>query len=219
MHLSKQIFFFENVFAECEDFLAKYPQETILMLINSENGENIEANFDTYKNAHMDIFYLETSIPILQEVRGKIVLFRRFKHSNRSFNGIDLQSGWRDSASFTMNTDHGLQQFRIEDVYNERDTQKKKELVETNLNAAKTDVNKFCITFNSVSGVLFRHSIKSFAWKTSLNPALNPNLIDFFKNNPGKNNWGTIMLDYYYDDDTNSNELVHQIIQTNFLKI
>ncbi|MCD2423777.1 phosphatidylinositol-specific phospholipase C [Niabella pedocola] len=74
-----------DIIGTCKKFLSQNPSETILMSIKNESltekwGDNAKfyGDLSAIINRSKTTFYLKESMPTLQEVRGKIVLFRRF---------------------------------------------------------------------------------------------------------------------------------------------
>lgn len=76
---------FTQVLNDCRLFLAVWPRQTIIMSVKeessaSDNDPNVtfQARFKQYCDVNSGLWYLENRIPAMGEVRGKIVLFRRF---------------------------------------------------------------------------------------------------------------------------------------------
>lgn len=86
---------FPEVIAQCQSFLEGHPGETILMLVNDEARDQTEPQeFASLVDKHIDeakagLFHSDPQIPSsLKEVRGKVVLLRRYSHSTK---GIDCR--------------------------------------------------------------------------------------------------------------------------------
>ncbi|HEY1548385.1 MAG TPA: phosphatidylinositol-specific phospholipase C [Kofleriaceae bacterium] len=109
---------FDDVIDTTLQFLDDHPTETIVMSVKQEadnNGatQSFEATFDGYVAKQPDRWYTNDSVPTLGDVRGNIVLLRRFDAVSTPL-GID-GSTWADNTTFTlMNTDSTL---TIEDDY------------------------------------------------------------------------------------------------------
>ncbi len=95
---------FTEVLKECNTFLNTHPTETILMFLKEEHisKRNNQKYEDTYteivKSNNWEGRIWENSwMPQLGEVRGKIVLMRRFPGSK----GINF-SAWQDNKTFTI---------------------------------------------------------------------------------------------------------------------
>ena len=68
-----------DVLNHCRSFLKRNPSESILMCIKPEEGSDISQTFmQYYYNKDPTIWYIENTIPKLNDVRGRIVLLRRF---------------------------------------------------------------------------------------------------------------------------------------------
>ena len=109
---------FKEVLRQVHNFLRANPTETVIMAVKDEydaedNTRSYEATFRKYLAYYGLKWYLGTTIPSLGEVRGKIVLMRRFGASGDL--GIDL-SNWRG----TIHLDGG-QSIRIQDEYQASD--------------------------------------------------------------------------------------------------
>lgn len=74
---------FTLVLETCMDFLKKNPSETILMSVKKDRGYHqdkfAEVLLEQYYSHYPEMWYLENRTPSLDEVRGKIVLLRRYK--------------------------------------------------------------------------------------------------------------------------------------------
>ncbi len=117
----EHINFGEGVLKVCLDFLAAHPSETIIMSVKQEydpkdNTRTFEQTFDWYiatYNCH-NRWYFGDTVPKLQDVRGKIVLFRRFDTDNPDqIKGLKAQP-WPDNATFDI---HNTAEMRIQDQY------------------------------------------------------------------------------------------------------
>ncbi len=108
---------FDEVLQVCMDFLAKNSSETIIMSIKDETGTNDAAFFNAVSSriaAASAKWHTEDAIPKLADVRGKIVLFRRFeKHQQEAF-GINAFNGWPDNGTASLNTHAPI---RVQDSY------------------------------------------------------------------------------------------------------
>lgn len=210
---------FGNVLDSCMTFLTENPQETILMLMNSASGNaaDIQQGFNVYteQERYKSLFYLHEKLAPLSELRGKIVLFRRF--SGHSL-GIDLSGGWKDNRTFTLVTPQG-QTFKIEDQYKQHDTHKKMAAVEDLLRTAMQtpDDGILYITYNSIAQGT--HTPYQYAWGGGfgpVNPKMNPGLNEFLKGQQKYPRLGIIMLDFYNNEEGNiDNSLAECIINSN----
>ncbi|HLP54433.1 MAG TPA: phosphatidylinositol-specific phospholipase C domain-containing protein [Fluviicola sp.] len=211
---------FSDVLNDCKTFLASNNRETIIMLVNASGClfNDIASRFENYlaQDAYKNLFYLGDTLPTLDQVRGKVVLFRRFEaDTSDSPLGIDLSSGWLDNATFTLITPQE-QHFQIEDQYAEHDTHVKARVVDDALGVALDNQGNgtMYITYNSISSTLF-HTPYMYAWGGSgIDPALNPHLESFLAVRPGARHFGTVMLDFY-NNQGSQNQLVEMLIAAN----
>lgn len=96
MHLSDVIGYFKT-------FLNENPSEALIMLVSRGNDEatddSVTTAFANVMDNNSDLFYTSSHVPTLNEVRGKIVLLRRFKLAGDSVDGhtwgLDLTE-WDD---------------------------------------------------------------------------------------------------------------------------
>lgn len=104
---------FDDVLGQVVSFLATHPSEVVLMEVSSEhtpanNTESYEQTFMRYVNnaAYANYWWRHSYVPRLGDVRGRIVLLRRFAGSFGVSGGIDV-TGWRDNTSFTLTDTRG----------------------------------------------------------------------------------------------------------------
>lgn len=96
IHLSDVIGYFKT-------FLNENPSEALIMLVSRGNDEatddSVTTAFANVMDNNSDLFYTSSHVPTLNEVRGKIVLLRRFKLAGNSVDGhtwgLDLTE-WDD---------------------------------------------------------------------------------------------------------------------------
>ncbi len=96
IHLSDVIGYFKT-------FLNENPSEALIMLVSRGNDEatddSVTTAFANVMDNNSDLFYTSSHVPTLNEVRGKIVLLRRFKLAGDSVSshtwGLDLTQ-WDD---------------------------------------------------------------------------------------------------------------------------
>lgn len=85
---------FDDVLNQCYVFLEENPSETVLMLVKHENGEGeakeIQRAIDECIGENTDKWFMENRDPTLEEVRGKIVLARRYGESEAGLPGLDF---------------------------------------------------------------------------------------------------------------------------------
>ncbi|MGJ7032013.1 phosphatidylinositol-specific phospholipase C [Niabella hirudinis] len=91
--------FNDDVVGNCNAFLQAYPQETIIMSIKNESATYPRSDV-FYKKLNEVIagwgmlFYTGTTLPLLSQARGRIILIRRFTPDNNPDIGINLYNDW-----------------------------------------------------------------------------------------------------------------------------
>lgn len=108
---------FDEVLATMSKFLDEHPGEALIVSVKEEaapdgNTRSFEATFASYVAQARDRWYLGDTLPRLGDVRGRLVLLRRFAASAAPL-GLD-GSAWADDATFSLTTAASL---RIEDDY------------------------------------------------------------------------------------------------------
>jgi 1-phosphatidylinositol phosphodiesterase len=108
---------FDDVLATMATFLDEHPGETLIVSVKEEAApqgttRSFEATFAAYVAQAPDRWYLGDTLPRLGDVRGRLVLLRRFAASAAPL-GID-GSAWADDTTFSLTTAASL---RIEDNY------------------------------------------------------------------------------------------------------
>ncbi|MBL7135984.1 MAG: phosphatidylinositol-specific phospholipase C domain-containing protein [Candidatus Marinimicrobia bacterium] len=74
---------FDDILRWSIDFLQDYPQETVILMLKQEHSNESAAEFGRavyhkMENHGLSHFYLDYKVPTLGEVRGKIVIVRKF---------------------------------------------------------------------------------------------------------------------------------------------
>jgi 1-phosphatidylinositol phosphodiesterase len=112
-------YFGPDVLTPCAQFLTENPNECIVMSIKEESGsseywETIQDTFLKIIAPFQNFWYLGDTIPTLDEVRGRIVLFRRFTPDVVPV-GLNLSGSlWKDDATFNVT---GAADLSIQDRY------------------------------------------------------------------------------------------------------
>lgn len=113
---------FDDVLGECVAFLQANPTEAVIMEVSPthtsvDSTETNEETFMRYANnpAYSGRWWRGTAVPTLGEVRGKMVLVRRFAGSPWRSGGIDV-TGWQDNAQFTLRDARGTP-ITVQDYY------------------------------------------------------------------------------------------------------
>jgi 1-phosphatidylinositol phosphodiesterase len=185
-------------------FLQNHPTETVILQIKEENssvGNAFASTLEQYIANYPSRWYTSSSIPKLQDVRGKIVLVRRFGLDlNNQAIGLDVNA-WADDASFTAGN------FIIEDNYQIKaitptqphgapidDFPLKETEISANIQKAisGSDPKLFYLTFTS--GVLL--GVPSYPGTVA--NKINPWLRGYLSTNFGR--IGTILMDFTEED-------------------
>jgi 1-phosphatidylinositol phosphodiesterase len=110
---------FDDVLATVTGFLDAHPSETVVMSVKEEsdpaqNTQTFEQTFASYVAKAPSRWYLGGDVPVLGDVRGKIVLLRRFA-ATASPLGLD-GSAWADDTTFSLGG-AGAASLRVQDAY------------------------------------------------------------------------------------------------------
>jgi 1-phosphatidylinositol phosphodiesterase len=104
--------YFAPVLQTCLDFLIQHPRETVLISlkregIGSATDEHLARLLDEhYIKPHAEKWYTDTALPYLSEVRGKLVLVRRFHIPSPSPSPSSPMG--LDATAWPHNTPHAL---------------------------------------------------------------------------------------------------------------
>ena len=106
---------FDDVLATVGEFLAAHPSESVVMSVKEESvadgaTRSFEQTFASYVARAPERWYLGAAVPTLGDVRGKIVLVRRFAATAAPL-GIDA-SAWADNTTFSL-----APSLRVQDAY------------------------------------------------------------------------------------------------------
>ena len=181
---------FDAVLADCLEFLKTHPGECIILSVQQEstpdgNTRTFEQTFDMYAKNSAGKWFLKDYIPALDEVRGKLVLFRRFGASGLP-KGIDA-SGWHDNATFWIG-----RTIRIQDNYIVKDRDAKWAAIKAlyaEEGAGKRDVLYLNFTSGYEPGGLGIPNIRA------ISNFINPQLTSYFQSaHPGR--FGITVMDF-----------------------
>lgn len=198
---------FTDVLTACYDFLATNPTETIIMCVKEEydpsnNTRSFEQTFDSYTQLQPAKWYLGDAVPNLGQVRGKIVLLRRFGASSTP-KGIEA-TNWADNTTFSINNTNSS--LRVQDQYVVPDNNGKWTSI-TNLFTEAKNGSQSVLYINFTSG--YKSLIFGIPSITTVSNAINPQINTYFTNNT-HGRYGIIPMDFAASD---RNTL---IINTNF---
>lgn len=190
---------YRDIHGDCIGFLERNPSETIIMSVKNEAGKNDDvfaAEFEKIIDEHSDYWYVGNDIPKLDQVRGKIVLFARYKNNNY---GVSLGSDWRDPGSpddhNTFDIVRDPYTYHIQDHYSLNKVEDKWQEAEEcfTYTSNNTDKNVYCINF--LSGVL-----KSGFPPTYSVPVAKYMNKQFLKEYKNYSSMGTVLFDFVSED-------------------
>jgi 1-phosphatidylinositol phosphodiesterase len=180
---------FASVLAEVSYFLTANPRETVIMSVKEEGASSgatrsFEATFDAYVSQNPGKWWMGEGIPKLEDVRGKIVLFRRF--------GAAITPKGIDASKFPDNTTFSNGNLRVQDCYVVSDNDAKWTAILDLLNEARSGgPDMLYVNFASgyQSGALGVPNI------ITVSNDINQRLAAFFAAKP-KGGFGIILMDF-----------------------
>jgi 1-phosphatidylinositol phosphodiesterase len=207
--------FFDNVINTASAFLKKNPSETIIILLKPEwkaerNTRSFEATLQNYISRYpSNLFYTKSTIPKLKDVRGKIVLVRRFPGRL----GIDATS-WPDNPTsvvkvgpYVMSQDlYKLNFLKDPDITNFYD--RKWSLLYDGMIKSTEDIKGGYLRFNfSSATIMYNPALPQIRGVAN---DINQRLNAFFEKQP-PGSFGAIMMDFA------TPELIEKIYRSNDL--
>lgn len=162
-HLSKQMDL-DEVLASCYRFLKENPSETIIFQFkNDSKGEDAGCFYNlyhTYIKESEEKWFTENRIPLLDEVRGKLVLLNRCK-SDGSFDKTGINcTEWEDQGEnvpYPLSLETGgenSETFVIQDRYMYKPEPRWNECIKPFLDKAEDFNGKYILNFLSTAGGL-----------------------------------------------------------------
>jgi 1-phosphatidylinositol phosphodiesterase len=191
---------FNDVLIQVTDFLEENPSEVVMMEVSQEytpdnNTRSFEQTFVTYTDdpAYTSYWWRHSYVPVVGDVRGKIVLLRRFSGSFWNSGGIDI-TGWPDNAAFTRYDTRSVA-IDVQDYYkvNMHTNDNKWSEIRNWLEAAQWDTSG-TLFLNFTSGVRPIFGIPNIP---IVSDDINDRLIDYFKNvSESKVHHGVVISDF-----------------------
>ena len=157
----------DHVVADCIDFVKNNPTETILFILRDTTGNKqfFSEFFSRYISPEKSLWYIENKIPMLSQVRGKIVLLRNVDINNSGFDdtnsGLDFRppyvgstfvDDWKTGELCSVETGKPFAKVNIQDSYKVQG-RKKWGTVKRFLESGLSD-NEFNICTTSCTGIL-----------------------------------------------------------------
>lgn len=218
----------QTVITSTIDFLKAHPGETVIYELSDE-GHDMPIKFRDYikNNDLTGYFYMDTHVPTLGEVRGKIVVIRRFSLTGELSGhdeewGIDLSQDWPDDKIGSGTTHAGIKYY-IQDrffsgVTIEHNTLEKADIIYDTISHALKS-NDLVINFSSISASV-AHTPYMFMWGgNGVDPKICTGLTDRLTelSSKGKARVGWIIMDYPGRNGQDDYcHIVERIINTNY---
>jgi 1-phosphatidylinositol phosphodiesterase len=184
---------FDEVLATLYSFLDAHPGEVVLAsgkeeAVPAQTTRSFEATFGAYIALHPERWALAPTLPKLGDVRGKVVLLRRFTAATVPL-GIDA-SQWPDHVTFTI--DNADARLRIEDEYVVSDNDAKWNAVTKLIDeAASGDPATWMLTYTSGY-----QTIQGLPNITIVSDDINARLDTLLSNASPGSHLGTVVMDF-----------------------
>lgn len=196
---------FDDVLVDCTSFLTANPTETIIMSVMEgydayNSSLSFEQVFDNYVAQNPGLWNLRTTIPKMGEVRGQIMLLRRFGASTPK--GLKA-TNWQNNTTFSIS---GSAPMRIQDYYNCDDGAAKWTAVSSLLNEAQSG-SQSILYINYTSG--YKSGLFGIPSIPTISDYVNPRLETYCTENP-LGRVGVMAMDFATED------LCEKIYRTNF---
>lgn len=217
---------FDEVVRTTCNFLKENSSEMVIFEITGDS--EFGGKFDSYLKSNSDLnsyFWKNNYVPRLGDVRGKIMIVRRYDYKGTQ--GLDFNSEgvwpYDDTKSGTNND--GVKYY-IEDKYfraestDSHDTHVKRDKLNEAIDYKRSHAGVFSIAFASMSASV-SHTPYMFMWgggTPGVSPTISNALADKIGSLPsGRQQIGIIVLDYFNNNGHDDNHhVVERIINTNF---
>lgn len=207
-------------------FLDRNPSEFVIFEITGD--DNFGSKFDSYLKSHNGYdarFWKKNYVPTLGEVRGKIMIVRRYSYNG--VQGLDFKSDgvWPYDDSKSGTNPDGVKYY-IEDRYfraestDSHDTHVKRDVLNEAIDYKCANSGVFSMAYASISASV-SHTPYMFMWgggTPGVDPVMSDVISEKLKSLPsGRNSVGIIVMDYFNNNGHDDNRhVVEQIINTNF---
>jgi 1-phosphatidylinositol phosphodiesterase len=185
-------YFGKDVLNVCVKFLEEHPSETIVMSVKEEGKPkkaklSFEGRFEKYVEGSKTRWYFGDEVPRLGDVRGKIVLFRRFKA--KRVKGLDA-SAWKNDATFEIKGTRAP--MKIQDVYQPSSLDDKYAKVKRLLDEAASGGTPGTLYVDFCSAApTKKRPILPFAYAAYINP-----LVSFYVASAVRHRLGIVVMDF-----------------------
>lgn len=182
----------------CINFLNAHPNEFIVMMVKPEHTEEnctrpFELTMENYIKGFENYFYLTEKMPTVGEIRGKIVLLRRFDDYSSTI-PLGNKINFQDKATFSSFT---TIKARVQDKYYVAvlwDRDWKWQQVKSLLEEAKSSNEKSTLFINYGSGS------STGCYPYSVAAYVNPKIENYLRGSDDYARCGTIMIDFVHTD-------------------
>jgi 1-phosphatidylinositol phosphodiesterase len=186
---------FDATLATMYAFLDAHPHETLIISIKEELAaygatlafDQVMAN---YVAAHPERWYVGASVPALGEVRGKLVLVRRYDTATVPF-GIAAPPGvWTDNATFAIS---GAANLRVEDEYVVTDDSLKWAAIASLFGEAHASTDPATLYLAYTSGFQMISALPNIP---SVSDVIDPMLDSYFAQPGATGRFGVVVIDF-----------------------
>ena len=183
---------FQDVVDYCRQFLKAHPFETIIMLVKEESSPKnsiveFEEIFHQYISKNIELWHLDDKLPKLGDVRGKIVLIRRFS-VNKEPLGIHAKN-WKDNTTCQIDSTITI---KLQDKYHTKTGRQKWQQFNNLLTEAAIDSSTTTLYLNYTSG--YKSGTFNIPRISPISDYMNPLVDDFFAKTKGR--FGVIVMDF-----------------------
>ena len=198
--VDQQLEFEAGALAAMQGFLAGHPGEALVVSVKREGAGGDDAtfarDFEALTVRHAADFHLGPDFPRLGDVRGRIVLMRRYGGGSAGIAADPAR--WPSNATATIATDAGS--LTVEDAWDlghsPTGLEDKWAAVSANLEAAAGSAFGWYLTFTSAV-----HDLMTPGWIAGGPPMLpldgiNQRLVDYLAAHPGHRRLGTVVMDF-----------------------
>lgn len=221
---------FDKMIDESIQFLDEHPSETLIFALSDEGGGMPKKFMDYITNKdYKKRFFLENRMPKLGEVRGKIVLLRKFvlkgevEKEDPNKWGLDFVAGPNDDRGSFKSS--GGFSYYIQDrffytPFVEHNTGEKTQLFNETFDYAQNAKEDVVINYSSISAS-FTHTPYMYMWGGSgIRPSMCEGVFQKLYDLKGKKaKVGWIFMDYPTNNLIDDNrQIVERIINTNYEK-